>query len=65
MLFIQQSSSAYEKQEAFIYLYPSGIWQESNNFFINNYLLQYIGEELHVPKTVIVFGFGKTRKVIR
>jgi hypothetical protein len=27
VLFIQQSSSAYEKQGAFIYLCPSGIWQ--------------------------------------
>jgi hypothetical protein len=33
VLFIQQSSSAYEKQGASIYLYPAGIWQMSNNFF--------------------------------
>jgi hypothetical protein len=29
------------------------------------YIHQYTGEELHVPRTVIVFGLGKTRKVIR
>jgi hypothetical protein len=34
VLFIQLNSSAYEKQGASIFMYPSGIWQESNNFFI-------------------------------
>jgi hypothetical protein len=56
----------YEKQGASIYLYPLGIWKESNKFFlINKDLLQHTGEELHVPKTVIIFGLGKAREIIR
>jgi hypothetical protein len=32
---------------------------------INKYLLQHTGEELHVPRSVIIFRLGKARKVIR
>jgi hypothetical protein len=65
VLFIQKSSLAYEKKGASIYLYPTGIWQGSNKkIYINKYLLQHTGEELHVPRTIIVFGLGKAREVV-
>jgi hypothetical protein len=54
------------KSKGYLYIYIHQVFGKSQiKNFINNYLLQYTGEELRVLWTVIVFGLGKTRKVIR
>jgi hypothetical protein len=52
------------KEHLYIYIYQ--VFGKNQIFFlINKDLLQHIGEELHVSRTVIVFRLGKAREIIR
>jgi hypothetical protein len=54
------------KNKGHLYIYIHQVFGKSQMiFYINDYLLQHTGEELHVLGTIIVFELGKTRKVIR
>jgi hypothetical protein len=53
------------KSKGRLYIYIHQVFDKSQIIFFNKYLLQYTGEELHVSRTVIVFGLSKARKVIR
>jgi hypothetical protein len=54
------------KRKKHLYIYSQQVFGKGQIiFFINKYLLQHTREELHVPRTVIVFGLSKAREVIR
>jgi hypothetical protein len=53
------------KRHLYIYIQQAFGKGSNNYFYINKYLLQHTGEELHVPRTIIVFGLGKAGEVIR
>jgi hypothetical protein len=54
------------KSKGHRYIYIHQVFGKSQIIFlyINNYLLQHTGEELYVPRTVIVFGLDKAKEVI-
>jgi hypothetical protein len=51
------------KSKGHLYIYIQQVSNKTN--YINKYLLQHTGKELHVLRTVIVFGLDKAREVIR
>jgi hypothetical protein len=55
------------KSKGHLYIYIQQVFDKCQIIFldINKYLLQYTGEELHVPRIIIVFRLDKAGEVIR
>jgi hypothetical protein len=55
------------KRKGHLYIYIQQVFGKGQikKIYINKYPLQHTGEELHVPRTIIVFGLGKAREVVR
>jgi hypothetical protein len=53
------------KSKGHLYIYIQQIFDKDQiKNYINKRLLYHTGKELHVPRTIIVFGLGKAREVI-
>jgi hypothetical protein len=66
MYFSYNISHRCMKSKGHLYSYIQQVFGKGQIIFlyINKCLLQHTGEELHVPRTVIVVGLGKAREVI-
>jgi hypothetical protein len=65
VLFIQQSLW-HVKSKGQLYMYTQQVFDKGQIFFyINKYLRQHTGEELHIPRIIIVFRLDKAREVVR